>query len=522
MDRDELIMVKSGATPEELIRLADQLRNFAVALTSVEKSISGRLSTAPWTGPSADRFRSDWSRVYRCQLRNSSQLLADAETVARRNAEEQLQASAAAGGSISAAAGTAFVGLVTSLASLPWLSSLPAAGSTPAQNADWWRGLSSLQQHRLLTEHPELIGNLNGLPGAVRDQANRSRINTERAALRAQADGLRQRLDRDPTGGLFTNDDRQLELVEAKLKALDEIDSTLDLGNRQLLLLDMSDERAMAAIATGDVDTAQHIAVFTPGLSTTVEGDIGNIDRQMDQLRETSRGISLSLGSSDNTSAVTWIGYQTPQWHDIGDLSRSVLSDAAARRGGTSLAGFLDGIDASRRADGSDVHLTALGYSYGSTTTGHALLSAAASGHSVTDHAVFFGSPGIGTNNVADLGLAPGRAFVIEARSDPVADAAWFGGDPDHLPGISHLSSGDTARGSGSTGHFAQLKQGSTSQFNISAVIVGHPEIAISGSNHDAGDLLRPAIGGIAPAFGPLSALGGVGLGVRDAINNWR
>ena len=68
-------------------------------------------------------------------------------------------------------------------------------------------------------------------------------------------------------------------------------------------------------------------------------------------------------------------------------------------RGGADLARFYEGIDASRRAD---PHLTALGHSYGSLTTGYALQQA----HGVDD-AVLFGSPGLGTDHVDDLHVPP-------------------------------------------------------------------------------------------------------------------
>ena len=58
-----------------------------------------------------------------------------------------------------------------------------------------------------------------------------------------------------------------------------------------------------------------------------------------------------------------------------------------ARAGGEDLAAFYQGVNASRT---DDPHLTALGHSYGSLTTGYALQ------HDGTgvDDAVLFGSPG--------------------------------------------------------------------------------------------------------------------------------
>ena len=81
-----------------------------------------------------------------------------------------------------------------------------------------------------------------------------------------------------------------------------------------------------------------------------------------------------------------------------------------------------------------DPHLTALGHSYGSLTTGYALQ------HDGTgiDDAVLFGSPGAGTWERDDLHVPDGHLFVAEADDDPVADfggTAPFGRDPSHMVG---------------------------------------------------------------------------------------
>ncbi len=113
-------------------------------------------------------------------------------------------------------------------------------------------------------------------------------------------------------------------------------------------------------------------------------------------------------------AAVTWLGYEAPQWGEITDPDYSVVSEHQARAGGAALGGFLDGIDAARPHD--DPHLTAIGHSYGSTTTGHAVQQAGA-----VDDVIFYGSPGIGTSDAGDLHVAEGHSYVIEARNDPAA-----------------------------------------------------------------------------------------------------
>jgi hypothetical protein len=133
------------------------------------------------------------------------------------------------------------------------------------------------------------------------------------------------------------------------------------------------------------------------------------------------------------------------------------------------------------------VHLTALGHSYGSLTTGLALRPG-----TPVDDVVFFGSPGIGTSDVRELGLQPGRVHVVEARRDAVADLAAFGTDPNQLDGVTGLSARaavvDGRRLSESTGHSSYLTAGSTSQYGIAAVVAGRPELALHDDGSGAGD----------------------------------
>lgn len=51
-------------------------------------------------------------------------------------------------------------------------------------------------QRALVRESAELVGNLDGLPARIRDQANRARLAAERAALEAEIVRLEEDLGR--------------------------------------------------------------------------------------------------------------------------------------------------------------------------------------------------------------------------------------------------------------------------------------------------------------------------------------
>jgi hypothetical protein len=387
----------------------------------------------------------------------------------------------ASGGSLAdAAAGGAAAGM---------LASRPAPiGGTPAEASAWWRSLTDDERAEVLAQHPEWLGNTDGIPAGVRDQANRALISVYRAELEAEAARLQAALDDNVLGGAFTDDDARLEVVREKLAGLDAIEHVLKRGNRQLLVLDIHGERQlMAAVAVGDVDTADHVSVFTPGFTTTVGGSLASYDSSMAELRSVARSESLKYGDGGSVATVSWLGYEAPQWDEWYDLGgRFVTSDSSAQAGAASLSDFYRGIDASR-AD--DPHLTALGHSYGSTTTGIALQQ-----QTGVDSAVVFGSPGLGTSHVEDLDVPDGQVFRIEARRDAVADLGNFGIDPTYVDGVTGLSAreatldGTTYRES--TGHSAYLSRDTTSQHNIAAVVAGAADRMVLDDGRGAGDLL--------------------------------
>ncbi|MQA61375.1 MAG: alpha/beta hydrolase [Actinophytocola sp.] len=364
----------------------------------------------------------------------------------------------------------------------------PTGNGTPGDNAAWWDSLSPDEQRFVIENHPGWIGNRDGIPFTARDEANQARLETEKDKLLAEAARIRAELDDNLFGGLFTNADARLEQVEEHLAAIDTIEKTLaEPGERQLLLLDFSNPRAEAAIANGNVDTADHVAVFTPGLTSNVPDSMGSYDNDMDYLNQRSVDELDKYGDGGSVATVTWIGYQAPQL-SAGSLlsSESVVFDDAAKAGGAKLTSFLQGIDTARD---TDAHLTALGHSYGSTTTGFALQQ-----NTGVDEAVFFGSPGIGTGDLDDIQVPDGHATYIEAKNDAVGDFGHFGIDPSHMDGMGHASSSEARHPddgrllSEVTGHTSYLNDGSTSQYNMS-VIVGGMDRVVEGANRGIGDV---------------------------------
>ena len=370
--------------------------------------------------------------------------------------------------------GTSAASVATAVA-----ASVPRDGS-PAANAAFWSALSPAARTRLLVEQPALIGNLDGLPGRVRDSANRRVLAAERLRLRAVEVELQKKLADNVFGGMFSDADAGLEQTRTRLASLDAIDATLAQGARQLLVLDNSSyEETLAAVAVGDVDSATHVAVFVPGLDSTVHGNLFRYDGDMENVKDTVQQLV-----PESAAAVTWLDYQAPQlgWSLL-DPDRSVASDAAARAGADRLVPFLDGLDAARA---SDPHLSVLAHSYGSLTAATALRD-----DTGVDDFVALGSPGFGTHSVADLRLPVGHVFAAEAEGDIVADLGAFGRDPGALDGVTVLSTERSDGGHDSIGHSDYLTEGSTSGRNTALVVADRSGEAVVRARPGLLDLLQ-------------------------------
>ncbi len=369
---------------------------------------------------------------------------------------------------------------------------------TPADSAGWWSALSAAAQRRVVAEHPDWVGNRDGVPAAVRDEANRTLLDGRVGRLDADLRTAQARYDALTAGGsgaveavwLAERNDllARLNELHRRREVLDAVRTAAVGADRRVVLLDLDRARPRAAVAVGDVDTADHVAVLTPGFGNTVRGGLVAEGDTAAAVRERSLSALGGAGrGGESVAAVAWLGYEVP----TGILA--VSTPDAARRGGADLARFYEGIDASRRAD---PHLTALGHSYGSLTTAYALQQA----HGVDD-AVLFGSPGIGTDQVGDLHVPPGHTGVVEAPWDPVADLGWFGDDPNRLDGVTGLSARpatlpDGTATAGSVLHAQYLTPGTTSQFNIAATVAGLPDARILDPGVGVGDVVRGAIGG--------------------------
>lgn len=334
---------------------------------------------------------------------------------------------------------------------------------SPEERADYWSKQSYEQKQYLCDHYPEMVGNADGVEGWARDRANRINLREKRLATEKQIETLKKAID-DPKQAVYVTLNRQeLEKAEEALKSYKVISSSIGNGisledyqhgktGKPISLLTLQDDgrRVKAAVAQGDVDNAAHIGTFVPGIGTTVNGSLKDYIRQTENLRQAAADQG-NLALKD-VATIAWLGYDAPGEAKLGNLS-DITSPKLAQAGSDRLAGFLNGLQASREHGAGDAHMTLVGHSYGSTTSG---MAATKVHDGVIDDLVLCGSPGMGTYNASDLHVAEGHRWVSGV---PIGDSVqgmgsilpgksigWghLGTNPMHDKTFTHLSNDAT------------------------------------------------------------------------------
>lgn len=380
------------------------------------------------------------------------------------------------------------------------LATMPPAGSSPVEVNAWWDGLTRTEQLAIIAASPGSIGNRDGIPPWARDEANTVALDRDLAEWGHLED----------LGELTSDEKTWLENARAAQRALDTISEgidpfTLEPITTQLYVYDPGafDGDGAVAISAGDLDSADNVAVTVPGFGTDGESAPYQAERAR-TLYESTR----FLDPGQTNASMFWIGYDAPDnapW-DEGWDGAGVVTEGMAERGGERLADTLDGLRASR--DGDPTHLTAIGHSYGSTTTG-----IAAQDHGIpVDDLVFVGSPGVGgdTDSAGDTGVDPDHVWAGANSRDPIANlgnhgwihgetalGAGLGDDPAEDDfGANRFQAESTSRADDSVGldafddHSKYFDHDTESLHNISQIVNGNYD-AVTHADHVYDPLLE-------------------------------
>ena len=365
--------------------------------------------------------------------------------------------------------------------------SLPPAGASAQEVASWWNSLSDKDKQWMIEQHPDVIGNLEGVDYTSRNQANRIMLPRLQKQAKEELDAYVAKVGPDMNGPEFEEFCR----LSARVKALDQIDETLkqesDGVPRYLMQLDPSGPNILAAVSQNNPDDSQHIGVIVPGMTTSVagngeDGSILDYDTHATVMRQSAQ---KAAAPGEKVAMVSFFGYDAPP----GVLAASNTNMAQA--GAKKLSSFLTGIDAAREHGAGDAHITVASHSYGSTTAG---IAATLVGDGVIDDLVQFGSPGSGVQDVGEFHVPEGHTYVSAApyvndMVQGVGPDSSFGKNPDTMDGYKHLS-GDVGslkwtRGPGGIlpvpvpdpfgSHSGYFTEGTQANRDIGRVIGGNP-----------------------------------------------
>lgn len=378
-----------------------------------------------------------------------------------------------------------------------YLDSLPQPpkDGSPKDNAAWWKDLGDEERAAWLSLRPDAVGKLDGLPSAVRDEANRIVLDETRARYQLELDSLPKppvnewtyiagnggwasKVHTDEWMDWYKQYGERYDHLNKSLHGMGKIQERFDAtgkatdkdhkGLPEAYLLGFSAEgNGRAIIANGNPDTARHQAVYVPGTTSNLSNISGNIDRMTATWR-----VATDQADGQPVSTITWLGYDAPQ-----DIVKDSPFRHYADDGAPAFNRFLDGLETSHTGE-VPPHRTVIGHSYGTTLVG----SAADHGTLNADDVVTVGSPGVTVPKAEQLDVPKGHVWNEEADGDVVPDIGRFGHGGSDWDGPWTVPSderfGANQMTTDTKGHSGYWDEGSDSLLNQALVVAGHAEDA--------------------------------------------
>ncbi len=377
--------------------------------------------------------------------------------------------------------GTAFLDRLTELSRTDAVSALTRNPDTVAQLlerppaasvvANWWGSAPASTRSAMLLAAPEAVGNLEGVPTAARDIANR-------AVLRNTAAAIDERL-RNPVGRA------ERTALLAQQHMLGEVERALrsdDGVPRRLVAFDPEGE-GRAVVAVGDPSNADYVTYLVPGMFFGVDAQIVAWTETAADLAEAQREWleRLHPDAGATVATIAWIGYTTPSLLNVASME-------LAREGRDALASALRGLQTERADD--QPHLSIVAHSYGST----AALLCLEEEDVWVDSLALVGSPGSTARSTDVLHVRGGDVWVGAAEWDPIPASGVFGSQPlspsygahrfSVAPGVDSVTGAPLA---GALSHNDYFEPGGSSLRNLALVSIGEGALATP-ADRSAGD----------------------------------
>jgi pimeloyl-ACP methyl ester carboxylesterase len=233
-----------------------------------------------------------------------------------------------------------------------------------------------------------------------------------------------------------------------------------------------------AAVALGDLETADYVSVLVPGALLSVREHMAEWTKVTADLYDEQLEWRKHLEEDPFTVAtVSWIGYQTPDVTNVAGLD-------LAEEGASFLSSTVNGLRTVRQVD-DHPYVSVFAHSYGAT----AVMLALERGDMSVDALAMMGSPGGVAETAEDLGVPEGRIWVGEAAWDPVVHTAFFGVDPgsDEFGARTMSVAGGVDPQTGeiltaSVGHDWYLEPGTESLRNLSLIGIDRGDLVTDGT----------------------------------------
>ena len=369
-----------------------------------------------------------------------------------------------------AARGSAAPAAVRSL--VPRLTAFADVSPAPKTVAAWWAGLAPADRSVLLSDAPGVVGNLEGVPYAVRDVANRAVLAADLAAIRGTLAGSTGR--------------GQSQFLAEHLRTLEQVEAALQRAPggpaRSLIALDPTTGQR-AAIAIGDITTADYVDFLVPGMYFTVADQMVDWTNTAARIQGEQQQWLHWFNDRRTSAVVSWIGYRTPNVF-------TVASFGLAQEGAARLTDAVNGLQSAR--SGHEPYVAVLAHSYGATA---ALLALQAKAFTV-DALAMVGAPGSPAQSVRELSVPARDVFVGQAVWDGIATSGFFGSDPAAPSyGATQLGTSggvDPLTGAAllpALGHNGYFEAGSEAMRNLALVGIGHGNAVTAGVDHTSGTL---------------------------------
>ena len=315
--------------------------------------------------------------------------------------------------------------------STPGLPDLPKEGASTEEIAAWWYSLSNRERADIADKavkdieagRPskyEALGNMDGIDASTRNQINRARLDRDIESLKKRKSEIVSKASASdiPSNKLFNP--QELNDIDQRLKEAEGIKAALDYPEDKSVPPEVGlyfyepgtgedgHEATHAALVVGDIDNADNVTTYVPGMTTSVEGE-GSTGLVNEMRGLKARAEAEGKGG---VAAIAWVGYDAPPAPWTGDTS--VASTHDAELGGNSLAKHLEGVEDSRNASGRPVHQSVLGHSYGSTTSSYGVAQVRPG---VVDDYAVFGSPGV--KDAAAMRVPEGHSYAMTYLPGP-------------------------------------------------------------------------------------------------------